>query len=86
MQATNVEKIEFVEFDDDAVPMILDIIGKEINEEGKVFDKNIQEIEEDQYSHNEITETNLGGILVGSKVLVTKDIASFAEHITKYCE
>lgn len=80
------EKISIVEFDDEALPMVLELYNKEIDESGRIIDKNIKEVEKDPYSNEEITKDNFAGVLVGSKIFVTKNTASFAEHISKYCK
>lgn len=83
--AVNID-IDAVEFDDESMPIVLDLFDKEIGEDGKILDKKIQEVEIDQYSNNEITKENFAGVLVGSKFFVTKNNASFAEHINRFCK
>ena len=79
------EKFELIEFDDEAIPLILELYNKELDDSGNVIDKNIGEPEMDVYSNINITKDNFGGILVGSKVFISKNVASIAEHISKFC-
>lgn len=86
MSKTKIKKIDFIEFEEDSLPMILDIYDKEVDEFKRIIDKNIKEPEKDEYAHKEITTDNFGGVLVSSRVFVTKNNASFAEHISRFCK
>jgi hypothetical protein len=80
------KKYSAVEFDDDALPLLLDLFDKEVDDENRIVDKNVKEVEVDPYSGEELTTETFGGVLVGSKVLVSRNDASFAEHISIFCK
>ena len=74
-------EIQFIEFNKESLPEVLDLFDCEVTDEGKIIDKFLKEPIKDGTSLEELSINNFGGILPSSRLFIAKDIASIMEHI-----
>ncbi|MDD5133660.1 MAG: hypothetical protein PHD81_00755 [Candidatus Nanoarchaeia archaeon] len=76
-------KFEIVEFDDETMPLILELFDNELTEEGNIIDKNSKEPISDEFTNDKLNIKNFGGVLASSRIFISKNSGSIAEYINK---
>lgn len=79
-------KIDIIEFEEDSLPLILDLFGNEITEDGGIVDQTLKEQIVDEFTDEQLNVKNFGGILASSRIFISKNNASLAEYINRYCK
>jgi len=77
------KKIDVIEFEKEVLPQILEFFDKTLNDDGKIIDKFTGEVLRDPFTNEELNKDNFAGILPGSSLFISKNLASLAEFITE---
>lgn len=79
------EDIEIISFDNEALPIVLNLFNNEVTDEGTIIDDTLKEPIKDEFSGKELNLGNFGGVMKGSRVYISTDISSLAEYVSRYC-